>query len=66
MPKYKVSEVKKHVEGNGGTLEVLTNGNYNIRKGTKSINVGKPGTDSKWDAAQLTRAWGDATGIPKI
>lgn len=66
MPKYTVKEVKTHVESNGGTLVALTNGNYNIRKGTKSMNVGKPGTDNKWDGAQLKRAWGDATDIPKI
>jgi hypothetical protein len=66
MPKYTVKEVQTHVTKNGGTLEKLTNGNYNVRKGTKSVNVGKPGTDNKWDEAQLKRAWGDASGIPKM
>ena len=66
MAKRTVKEVQQHVQANGGTVERLTNGNYNIRKGTKSVNVGKPGTDNKWDDAQLRRAWGDATGIPKM
>ncbi|HEX4772007.1 MAG TPA: hypothetical protein VH351_14315 [Bryobacteraceae bacterium] len=66
MPKYSIKEVQDHVRANGGTLQQLTNGNYNVRKGTKSVNIGKPDTSNKWDAAQLKRAWGDATDIPKI
>jgi len=64
MAKVTVKEVQTYVQQNGGTVERLTNGNYNIRKGEKSINVGKPGGDNKWDVVQLRRAWGDATGIP--
>lgn len=67
MSKYSVKEVDKHVKAHGGTLEALKgNGNYNIRKGTKSANIGKPDSSGKWESAQLKRAWGDATGIPSI
>ena len=65
MAKWSVKEVKEHVEENGGSLEQLTNGNFNIRKGTKSANIGKPGTGTKWEDAQLQRAW-SLTGIPKL
>ena len=65
MSKIKKSELIEHVEAHGGTLVQLTNGNYNIRNGELSVNIGKPDSSNKWNAAQLTRAWGDATGIPK-
>lgn len=65
MSKWSVKEVKDHVESHGGTLVTLTNGNFNIRKGSKSANIGKPGTGTKWEDAQLQRAWTE-TGIPKI
>ena len=64
MGKVTVKEVQRYVQQNGGSLVQLTNGNFNIRKGEKSIHVGKPGTDNKWDVSQLRRAWGDATDIP--
>ncbi|HZC72255.1 MAG TPA: hypothetical protein VE442_16290 [Jatrophihabitans sp.] len=65
MAKRSVREVQDHVKANGGTLVKLTNGNYDIRKGTKSANIGKPGTGTKWEDAQLQRAW-TLTGIPKL
>ena len=64
MPKRTLKELKEHVEEHGGTIGTITNGNYNIRKGTKSANIGKP-TGSKFDDAQLQRAWTE-TGIPKL
>jgi hypothetical protein len=66
MAKVKIRDVKTWVEQHQGELVQLTNGNYNIRGPNGSANVGKPGTDNKWDSAQLQRAWGDATGIPKL
>ncbi|MFC5047400.1 hypothetical protein ACFSTE_07265 [Aquimarina hainanensis] len=65
MSKVKKSDLQEYVEDQGGSLVKLTNGNYNIRKGDKSINIGKPDSSNKWAEAQLRRAWGDATGIPK-
>ncbi len=66
MPKVRIRDLQDHVTQNGGQLVELTNGNFNIRGPNGSSNVGKPGSDGKWDAAQLQRAWGDATGIPKM
>lgn len=65
MPKVKKSDLQDYVISKGGSLVELTNGNYNIRKGVKSANIGKPDSSNKWNAAQLTRAWGIATDIPK-
>ncbi|PKQ60289.1 hypothetical protein BZG02_20025 [Labilibaculum filiforme] len=65
MAKIKTKDLKIHIESHGGTLELLTNGNYDIRKNGKSVNIGKP-TNDRWECPQLRRAWGDATGIPKI
>lgn len=64
MSKVTKKELETYIAPFGGTLVELTNGNYNIRNGIKSVNIGKPDTSNKWDSAQLLRAWGDATGIP--
>jgi len=65
MRKVKVKEIQKYVEEQGGTLVRLTNGNYNIRSGGRSRNIGKPDSSGKWGCTQLKRAWGDSTGIAK-
>ncbi len=65
MPKMRIRDVQTYVADHGGELVQLTNGNFDVRGPNGSRNVGKPGTDGKWDEAQLQRAWGDATGIPK-
>lgn len=64
MSKVKMQDLEEYVQSHGGTLEKLTNGNYNIRNGLLSRNIGKPMSSNKWETAQLLRAWGDATGIP--
>ncbi len=59
MPKISKNDLKRHVESHNGRLVQLINGNYNIRCGQLSRNIGKPYPGSnKWDAAQLKRAWG--------
>ena len=64
MAKRTLKEIQTHVQAHGGTIGTITNGNYNIRKETHSANIGKP-TGSKFDDAQLQRAW-TITGIPKM
>jgi len=64
--KISKSDLEKHCKANGGSLEDTKKNYFNIRKGTKSVNIGRPDTSGKWAAAQLTRAWGDASGIPKL
>lgn len=64
MPKRTVADIQEHVEAHGGTIVKLTNGNFNIRHGQKSANIGRP-TGTKFDDAQLQRAWTE-TGIPKM
>ena len=64
MAKRTLKEIQTHVEGHGGSIVTITNGNYNIRKNTSSANIGKP-TGNKFDDAQLQRAWTE-TGIPKM
>ncbi|WP_299265740.1 hypothetical protein [uncultured Psychrosphaera sp.] len=63
MSNVKTKDLQEYVEGHGGELVQLTNGNFNIRKGELSVNIGKP-KNNRWDDAQFRRAWGDATGIP--
>jgi hypothetical protein len=65
MPKVNKKALQEYVESHGGQLVKLKNGNYNIRHGQRSVNIGRPDGSNKWNTAQLERAWGDATGIPK-
>ncbi|ARV05242.1 hypothetical protein BTO04_00395 [Polaribacter sp. SA4-10] len=65
MSKVKKKDLETYITQYGGTLVQLKNGNYNIRNGEKSVNIGKPDSSNKWASAQLERAWGDATDIPK-
>ena len=63
--KVKSAKVAAHVKKHGGSLFQLKNGQYNIRKGNKSVNIGKPNGNNQFVTQQLFRAWGDsATGIP--
>ncbi len=64
MSKVKKKDLEEYVVSQGGTLVQLTNGNYNIRNGQLSVNIGKPDSSNKWESGNLIRAWGDATGIP--
>ena len=65
MAKVKKKNLETYIARFGGTLVLLTNGNYDIRNGMKSVNIGKPDTNNRWEDSQLVRAWGDATDIPK-
>jgi hypothetical protein len=65
MAKVSLGDLREYVESQGGELVRLSNGNYNIRKGMKSANIGRPDGGNRWDTAQLLRAWGDATDIPR-
>ena len=64
--KISKSDLEKHCKLHGGSLEDTKKNYWNIRNGTKSANIGRPDTSGKWAAAQLQRAWGDATDIPKL
>ncbi len=61
MGNVKAKDAKDYIEGEGGTLEALTNNNWNVRKGTKSANIGAH-KNNRWAAAQFNRVW-SATGI---
>ncbi len=66
MPrKINKKDLKDYLKDNGGDLVMLTDGNYNIRKDGRSRNIGRPDSGGRWSAYQLTRAWGQACGIPK-
>jgi hypothetical protein len=57
-------DLRSYIEQHGGTLVELTNGNYDIRGPNGSANIGRP-KNNRWDTDNITRGWGDATGIPK-
>ena len=64
MPKISLRDLSNYASEHNGSLEQTSNGNYNLRGPNGSKNIGKPDSSNKWASAQLTRAWGDATGIP--
>ncbi|MCT4636703.1 MAG: hypothetical protein N4A72_03250 [Bacteroidales bacterium] len=65
MSKIKKRDLEDYLAEHDGSLVKLTNGNYDLRGPNGSRNIGKPDSSNKWASAQLVRAWGDATGIPK-
>ena len=65
MSTVKTRDLLRYISQYGGSLVQTNNGGtYDMRGPNGSVNVGKP-KNNRWASQQFTRAWGDATGIPK-
>lgn len=64
MSKVKKKDLISYLAANAGALSNNSDGTYIIIVPAGHRNIGKPDSSNKWDSHQLTRAWGDATGIP--
>lgn len=63
MPKMTRKDLEKYLKEHKASLGPGTGG-FTIRGPKGSANIGRP-QGNGWDMAQLQRAWGDATGVPK-
>lgn len=66
MPRsVKIKDLADYIVEQGGELVQISNGNYNVRCGQKSRNIGRP-NNGRFKVYQLRRAWGElAAGIRK-